>query len=133
MDALSVAIISIAHLLIGCYFVFFGFWNVYHWRPILTVMSQKNIPHPYLILPIGIAWQVVCGSMIALGVYVKLAALLLIPFTFVAICLFHSFWEFKGDIRTLNFTIFVANMTVTIPALLLLIAPLSGIADFFLI
>ena len=133
MEILSIDLITFAHFLIGFYFVFFGFWNIYHWRPTLSVMSQKNIPHPYLVLPVGVAWQVIFGSMIALGVYVKLAALLLIPFVLISIFIFHAFWKLTGELRVLNFIIFLSNLIVTIPVLLLLIAPIAGVSDFFLI
>jgi putative oxidoreductase len=126
--------IMISHTFIGVYFVFFGFWNIYHWRPLIEMMAQKNIPHPWLLLPIGITWQVVCGFLIILGIYVKLAALLLIPFTLISICIFHPFWQFRGELRNLNLIIFIGNLTVTIAALLFLInnvTPLLQLIDLF--
>lgn len=115
----------IAHLLIGFYFAFFGFWNIYHWRPILVVMAEKDIPLPQLVLSIGIAVQVVAGGMIMFGSSIKLATLVLLPFTLIAVFMFHPFWKFKAEHRTLNFSIFMANMTVTLGALLLLLSSTS--------
>ena len=115
-------LLLLAHFLVGSYFVFFGFWNIYHWTPILKVMGEKGIPLPFLSLQIGIFLQIVTGTMLALGIYTKLAALLLIPFTLFAIFMFHPFWRHRGELFTLNFTIFAANITVTIGALLLIIA-----------
>jgi putative oxidoreductase len=111
----------LAHFLIGFYFVFYGFWNIYHWRPIVEDMTQKNIPLPFLILSCGIFWQTVAGFMIMLGIYVKLAALILIPFTILSVFIFHPFWKFRGEHRALNMNIFIANLTVSLSALLLLL------------
>jgi putative oxidoreductase len=111
----------LAHLLIGYFFVFFGFLNIFHWKANLQAMSQKALPTPAIILILGIAWQTIAGLMIMLNIHAKLAALLLIPFTIVSVLIFHPFWQFKGGQRTLNMAMFVSNMTVTLGALLLLL------------
>lgn len=111
----------ITHTLIGLYFVFFGFWNIYHWQATIGMMVQKKIPHPWLLLSIGIAWQTVLGFMILFNIFVWIAALLLIPFTIIATIIFHPFWQFKNEIRVLNLIIFLTNTIVTVSALLLLV------------
>lgn len=112
----------LVHFLIGFYFVFFGFWNVYHWAPLLEVMAKKNIPHPYVILAIGIVWQVLAGFLIIFDLFVKIAASSLIVFTVISVFIFYPFWNFKGEHRNIDVNMFVANMTVTLGALLALIA-----------
>jgi len=121
MDSLLPLLQMLSHLLIGSFFVFFGFWNIYHWSPIVQVMIQTRIPMPWLMLAIGIAWQVVAGFLIILGIFVKLAALSLIPFTIIAVFMFHPFWKHRGEQRVLYLTIFVTNLTIALGALLLLI------------
>src|SRR3990167_6435729 len=113
---------NLIHTLIGFYFVFFGFWNIYHWIPIVDTMAKKDIPLPYLILAIGITWQIIAGCMIIFGIGVEFAALSLIPFTLIAVFIFHPFWKFSGELCSLNFTIFIANLTIGLAALLSLIA-----------
>lgn len=125
MDSLFHGILILAHVFIGFYFAFLGFWNIYHWVPIMATMVQKGIPHPYLLLPLGIGIQIIAGTMIMFGILVKLAALLLIPSTIIAVSFFHPFWIYRGELRALNFTIFVANMTVTLGALFLLLVPIN--------
>lgn len=132
MDQLLLIPAELSHVLIGFYFAFFGIWNIYHWRPILLTMSEKNIPHPWLLLPLGIAWQTITGIMIICNIHIKIAALSLIPFTLIAVCIFHPFWRFKGELRVLNFNIFITNITITLASLLLLltnILPLSQLSD----
>lgn len=119
----------IIHALIGFYFAFFGFWNLYHWVPIVEVMTKKGIPLPFLLLPVGITWQIIAGCFIIAGIFVKLAALSLIPFTILAVFIFHPFWKFKGETCALNFSIFVANLTIGLAALLALLTPLNNLSD----
>ena len=122
MDSLIYLAPLMARSLIGFYFVFFGLWNIYHWTPIIQVMIQKKIPLPLLTLQVGIFCQVVAGAMIMANIYVAEAALILIPFTILAVFIFHPFWKFKGESLKLNLYIFIANLTVTVGALFLLIA-----------
>lgn len=131
MDTLWLGLPFLAQFLIGFYYVFFGFWNIYHWSPLLQTMAEENIPHPYLLLPIGIAWQVLAGFMIIAGFYVKVGALSLIPFTIIASFIFHPFWKYSGKTRKLNFTVFVTNLTISLGALLLLIVPIANWGDLF--
>lgn len=118
-------LLILAHFLIGFYFVFYGFWNIYHWIPILEVMAKRGIPHPYFLLPLGILLQVIAGFMIIFNLYAVFAALALIPFTIIVVMIFHPFWIYRGELRILNLSIFLANMTVTLGALLLIVVPTS--------
>lgn len=122
MEILSHLLFVTSHVLIGFYFAFFGFWNIYHWRPLLMTLNERNIPMPQLVLSIGIAVQVIAGGMIMFVNYVKPATLVLLPFTIIAVYIFHPFWKFKGEDRKLNFTLFFTNITVTLGALLHLLS-----------
>lgn len=112
----------IAQLLIGFYYAFYGFWNIYHWTPIISAMMRDNIPHPYLWLSMCIFFQVLLGCLIMFNLFVKTAASILIPFTLLAAIIFHPFWRYKGELRILNFSNFMAQTTIAISALLFLIA-----------
>jgi len=122
MDSLHPILIFISHCLIGFYFTFFGLWNIYHWKPISEIMLQKKLPSPLLILSIAIGWQITCGVMIILGFFVKLAALLLIPFTLLIVFLLHSFWDYNGELRKQHMALFITNLTMSLGALIMLLA-----------
>lgn len=111
----------VGRVFVGFYFVFFGFWNMYHWSPTVEAMKHKRLFMPKALLAFGIMWQSVAGLMIIAGFYVPFAALSLIPFTLIAICTFHTFWQLQGEARVLNMLIFMTNLTVTTGALLLLV------------
>lgn len=112
---------SLGAFLVGFYFVFFGVWNAFHWTAIKNAMSLKKIPLPALVLTLGIIFETTSGSLLMLGIYVQFAALLLIPFTLIAIFMFHAFWRHEGELRQLNLVIFVTNLICTLGALCLLL------------
>jgi putative oxidoreductase len=123
----------IGRIFVGYYFAGFGLWNIYHWRPFTKVLIEKNIPLPFVVLPIGIFWQIAAGTMIMFGSYVKLAALSLIIFTVISVTIFHDFWNHQGEVRRLNLNLYIANLTISIGALVLLlnnISPLASLAEF---
>lgn len=123
---------SIAHTLIGLYFAIYGVLNIYQWRPTLETMARKGIPHPYFFLSIGIVWQFTAGLLIMIGMLVKIAALSLIPFTVIAVFIFHDFWNHTRELRRESMGMFISNMTVTLGTLILLlntITPITQVAD----
>ncbi|MES2217487.1 MAG: DoxX family protein [Pseudomonadota bacterium] len=124
----------IGKFFIGFYFAGVGFWNIYHWRPALRVLINKNIPLPFVVLPLGIFWEITAGTMIIFGSYVKLAALSLMIFTVIAITIYHDFWNHEGELRRLNMKVFLANLVISFGALLLLlnnITPITTFTDLF--
>lgn len=121
MDALLLHLPTISTVLIGFYFAFFGVWNACHWQATRDFMHAKKIPFPSFILALGIILQTIAGICLLTGFFIKLAAMLLIPFNLVAIFIFHAFWTYEGEIRRLNMIIFIANSTATLAALLLLL------------
>ena len=135
MENLLLALPNAGRILVGFYFAFFGFWNIYHWRPSINILIQKNFPLPLMVLPIGIFWQIAAGTMIMFGNYVKLASLSLIIFTVLGCCIFHDFWNMKGEARKTNMTFFITNFTLCIGALVLLLnnlAPITTLSDLML-
>jgi putative oxidoreductase len=119
---------------IGFYFAGTGLFNISQWRLTLTAMIEKNIPLPFLVLPLGIFWEISAGTMIMFNSYVKLAALSLIVFTVIGITMFHDFWNHEGEVRKLNRIIFIANLTISIGALLILannITPVTSLSELF--
>lgn len=113
---------TVGRILVGFYFTFFGVWNVCHWVPTLNFMLQKKLPFARFLLGFGIGVQSITGLMLIFGFYAQIAAFILIPFDIVSVFIFHAFWNFDGEIRRLNMIIFIANITATLSALLLLMA-----------
>lgn len=116
------AIILLAHFLIGFYFTFFGFWNIYHWASISEVLLRNKIPSPLFILSIAIAWQIIFGMMIICNTFVSIAAFFLIPFTLFIVFILHPFWSFTGQLKKQHMALFITNFTMSLGALLLLLS-----------
>lgn len=131
MDMLVTSLPFIGRFLVGFFFFFFGFWNLYHWAPTLSYMRQKKIPFAFLLLALGILLQLITGLMLIIGLYVKIAALLLIVFDVFAVLIFHPFWNFEGEVRRLNTIIFVTNLTASLGALILLLNTMTPMALTF--
>ena len=121
METLITSLPLIGRFLIGFFFFFFGFWNLCHWTPTLSYMQQKKIPFAFFLLAIGILMEIITGLMLIIGIYVKLAALLLIIFDVFAVLIFHPFWTLEGEVRRLNTIIFITNLTASLGALILLL------------
>lgn len=121
MDNLHSILLFISHFLIGFYFTFFGFWNIYHWKPIAEVMLQKKLPSPLLLLSIAIGLQIIGGIMIILGFLIKVAAVILIPFTIFIVLMLHPYWDFTGELRKQHMALFITNFTMSLGALILLL------------
>ena len=121
MENSALALPILAHFLIGFYFTFFGFWNMYHWVPMTEVMIQRRLPCPFFLLSFIIAWQIIAGVMLMFGILIKLAALTLIPFVFFMVFILHPFWKFKGEIKKQHMALFITNLTLGLGALVLLL------------
>lgn len=111
----------IAHTLIGSYFIFFGFWNMYHWVTMTETMIEHKLRCPFLLLSFIIGFQVIMGFMLLFGILVKLTALTLIPFIIVIMMLLHPYWKFKGELRKQHMALFVTNLTMCLGAMFLLL------------
>jgi len=121
MENLALTLPILAHLFIGFYFTFFGFWNMYHWVPMTEVMIQRRLPCPFFLLSAIITWQIIAGVMLMFGILPKLAALTLIPFVFFMVFILHPFWKFKGEIKKQHMALFITNLTLGLGALVLLL------------
>jgi putative oxidoreductase len=118
-------------MLIGFFFVFFGFWNFIHRAPTIDFMKKKHLPLSSMVFYFGIILQILCGLGIMFNYASSLAALLLIPFNIIAVFIFHAFWTYSDEIRRLNMICFVTNLTASLGALILLI-DFTEIQDLFM-
>lgn len=131
MNTMTAFLPVFGHFLIGLYFVFFGVWNIYHWRPTIDIMLQDHIPSPIFLMSIGTSCQIILGVMIMCNIYIRLAALLLIVFTVFSSLVFHPFWNYSGEKKKYQMSKFIDNLTITMGALILLICSLSVTPWFY--
>lgn len=120
MDVVLQSLPVVGRLLVGFFYLFFSIWNINNFVATVHIMVDKKIPLAKIILALGIILELVCSILILMGVYVKLAALLLIPFVIIVVNIFHPFWKFSGNERALNLFCYITHMTSSIAALILL-------------
>lgn len=122
MNASLLSLHYLGQFLVGFYFVFFGFWNIYHWASISEVLLKRNIPSPLMILSIAIGLQIVGGVMIIFGYLIPVAAAILILFVIFIGFILHPFWLYSGELRKQHMALFITTFTMCLGALLLLIS-----------
>jgi len=110
----------VGQILIGFYFMFFGLWNIYHWKPMINVMLANKLPSPILLLSIAIGWQIICGTMLVFNILPFIAAILLMPWTILIVFMLHPFWHFQGELKKQHMALFITNFTVNLGSLFLL-------------
>lgn len=63
----------------------------------LTRLESKSIPHPSLFLPIIMIIKFFASIVIILDIFVPLASFALVILTIASSCVFHDFWNKKGE------------------------------------
>jgi putative oxidoreductase len=116
---MSLELNLLAKMLIGFFFVYYGFSNCLQRKSIIDIMRQKKIPCASWVFYLGVITQTICGMLIMLNQFLDISASILIIFDIAAVFIFHRFWTFEGEIRRLNQIIFVSNLSVVIGALIL--------------
>lgn len=66
-----------------------------NFKGVVEVMANAGIPAPELMLVGAIAFLLVGGSSVALGLYARFGALLLLAFLVLATYYFHGFWRLE--------------------------------------
>jgi putative oxidoreductase len=112
--------ITLVRIMVGFLFVFAGVMNIQQWSGLLAVFQNKHIIFPSVLLLLGIALETIAGIMLIFSIRIRIAALALIPFTLIAIFIFHNFWSMTGSARGINMEIFLIHLTSTVGALILL-------------
>ncbi len=73
---------------------------------------QFALPWSALLAGCALAFELVGGLLLFLGLHVRFAAFLLAVFLIPATLLFHSFWFLQGAERDLQMTFFLKNLSI---------------------
>lgn len=102
----------VARLLMGGTFAFAGLRNIINRNLLTSLIGARGVPLPAATLWLGIAWQLIAGTMILCGVQVALAAAMLLAFLVAATPMFNNFWDHQGLDRANRINGFVANLAI---------------------
>jgi putative oxidoreductase len=103
----------LGRFLLGGLFVLGGIKHFFIMPAVLEMMTARGVPFPKLVLFMGSIFQLLCGSLFVLGIYIKLAATGLIIFTIAASVMLLNFWDLEpGPAREGLMNAFYTNIAL---------------------
>jgi len=117
------SVYSLARVLMPLLFVFEGIAKFAGIGPLVERLQAANLPVPAQLDAIGVSRfvliayaaaliEVVCGLMVMLGYRTRTAALILALYTAGTIVIGHPFWTMEGQIRAVNLTSALKNLSI---------------------
>ena len=99
--------------LLGLYFLLPGLAKVFLFQDNLDVVISREVPFPTLSLSLVAIAQIFFGTMLMLGKYVHMGALVLAVVTLLINFYIHDFWNMAGDANQAHETQnFVKNLGI---------------------
>ncbi|MCL1633633.1 DoxX family protein [Luteimonas sp. SX5] len=86
-------------VLLGGLFVLGGIEHFTSLPAVSGAMAKRGVPMAHLVLIAGSLFQIACGALLMLGLWVTAAALGLVVFTLAASAIFMNFWSLQGEAR----------------------------------
>ena len=87
----------VGRFLLGLYFLLPGLAKVFLFQDNLEVVVLREVPFPYLSLSLVAIAQIFFGTMLILGKYVHMSALVLAVVTLLINFYIHDFWNMAGN------------------------------------
>ena len=94
---MSINLFSIGRVLIGIYFLLPGIAKVFLFSANLDVVIAKEVPFPVFSLSVVAVAQILLGSFIIFGKYLKISSIGLVITTLLINFYIHDFWNLSGD------------------------------------
>lgn len=105
-------LLLIGRVCISVLFLWAAGTKITNWQTTLHIMKSKGMPLPNLLLSLGTCMQLLGGMLLLLGLYARIAALILIAFLIPALLKFHDFWRFTGEQRITERTFFMKDIAI---------------------
>ena len=103
----------VGRFLLGLYFLLPGLAKVFLFQDNLDVVTLREVPLPTLSLSLVAIAQIFFGTMLMLGKYVHIGALVLAVVTLLINFYIHNFWNMAGDANQAHETQnFVKNLGI---------------------
>ena len=129
------AVYSLARVLLPILFIVEGIGKFRNVSGVARMLQTSGMPVPVQLEAIGVSRfvllgylvaliEVVCGLMVVVGYRTRFAALVLALFVAATIVVAHPFWTMEGQIRALNQTLALKNLSIM--AGLLIVAALGA-------
>ena len=103
----------VGRFLLGLYFLLPGLAKVFLFQDNLDVVTLREVPFPAFSLSLVAIAQIFFGTMLMLGKYVHMGALVLAVVTLLINFYIHDFWNMAGDANQAHETQnFVKNLGI---------------------
>ena len=103
----------VGRFLLGLYFLLPGLAKVFLFKDNLDVVTLREVPFPAFSLSLVAIAQIFFGTMLMLGKYVHMGALVLAIVTLLINFYIHDFWNMAGDANQAHETQnFVKNLGI---------------------
>jgi putative oxidoreductase len=118
-------LLLLARLAIAAIFVQSGFGKLTDLGGFVAGLEGRGVPLPAVLGPLGAAVEFFGGLALALGVWTRLAAILVAGFTVTATLIAHRFWDVPAEQQAMQSIQFMKNLAI-VGGLLALVAAGSG-------
>ncbi|MEM9531348.1 MAG: DoxX family protein [Pseudomonadota bacterium] len=99
-------------VLLGLMFLLSGLGKFFETESFVRTLSHSGVPFTLeLVLAAGLL-QVICGPLLILGAYTRLAAPALAAFTVIVTVLVHNFWSLSGEIAERQMIYALKNVVI---------------------
>ena len=117
---MSVNLFVLGRVLIGIYFLLPGIAKVFLFSANLEILIAKEVPFPVFSLSLVAMTQILLGSFVILGRYLKVSSIGLAIITLLINFYIHDFWNLSGDPSQVHETQnFVKNLGILAGLLIL--------------
>ena len=89
-------LVVLARVFLSGVFIYSGIEKLFYWGEGVDELKGFRLPFPALALAVTVAVQVGAGTMVLLGFYARLGALILFAFTAAATLMGHRYWTMRG-------------------------------------
>ena len=103
----------IGRALLGLLYIVAGLRHYGSIGTIANELRSRNVPMPVVSCHVATAFQIVCGSLLMMGIEVRWAAFGLLVFTVVTTLVMVNFWRMSGPSRIAATNVFLAHIGVT--------------------
>lgn len=99
-------------ILLASIFIMSGLGKVGSWEATAGYMAAKGMPMIPFFLTGAIALEVLGGVAVALGLFARVGAALLLCFLIPATLIFHAFWTFGAGESQMQMIMFMKNLSI---------------------
>jgi putative oxidoreductase len=103
----------LGRLLLGGAFLVFGIRNIWNVDGLTAGLTTRDLPLPRVAAVVGVALQILGGTLTAIGPFGAVGGIALIIFAVLATVLFHNFWDYSGADRVTHFNAAVMNVALS--------------------